>query len=380
MTPEFIDRIHAVSPEDWDRLCPSDFPFTRHAFLAALEDSGSVGEGTGWQPQHLLLRDDQGELKAAMPVYRKDHSYGEYVFDWGWAQAYAEHGLDYYPKLISAIPFTPCAGPRLLAAGQEARYWPAAIAALQQQTRALGASGWHCLFPDEAQAGALRPAGLAERTGCQFHWMNRHYQDFEDFLGQLSSRKRKNLRKERRQVAEQGFRFHWKIGADIGAEDWALFFGLYQLTYLKRSGHGGYLTAAFFRQLGEQLPEQTLMVQARLGDDTIAAALFLFDRTTLYGRYWGCRAEFEFLHFETCYYQGLDFVLARGLERFDGGAQGEHKLARGFEPRLTSSFHQLIEPAFQEAVQHFVAREREEVLGYRDAARSHLPYRQPDRQ
>lgn len=380
MTPEFIDRIDAVSPEDWDRLCPSDYPFTRHAFLASLEDSGSVGADTGWQPQHLLLRDDQGDLKAAMPVYRKDHSYGEYVFDWGWAQAYAEHGLDYYPKLISAIPFTPCTGPRLLAAGQEAQYWPAAIAALQQQTRTLGASGWHCLFPDETQADALRPAGLAERTGCQFHWINRHYRNFDDFLGQLSSRKRKNLRKERRQVADQGFHFQWKVGADIQDEDWTLFYGLYQLTYLKRSGHGGYLTPAFFRQLGERMPEQTLMVQARLGEETIAAALFLFDRTTLYGRYWGCRAEFEFLHFETCYYQGLDFVLARGLARFDGGAQGEHKLARGFEPRLTTSFHQLVEPAFQEAVEHFVTRERAEVLGYRDAARAHLPYRQTDRQ
>ncbi len=380
MIPETIDSIHTVSPEDWDRLCPTDFPFTRHAFLAALEDSGSVGATTGWQPRHLLIRDDAGALQAAMPLYLKEHSYGEYVFDWSWAQAYAEHGLDYYPKLVSAIPFTPCTGPRLLAAGYEADYWPAAIAALQQQTQLLGASGWHCLFPDEAQAHSLRPSGLAERTGCQFHWLNRNYRDFEDFLSQLSSRKRKNLRKERRQVLDQGFRFEWKLGADISAEDWALFYGLYQLTYLKRSGHGGYLTSAFFRQLGEQLPEQTLMVQARLGDDTIAAALFLFDNSTLYGRYWGCRAEFEFLHFETCYYQGLDFALARGLKRFDGGAQGEHKLARGFEPQLTTSFHQLREPAFQDAVEHFVTREREEVLAYRDAARGHLPYRQTNGQ
>ncbi len=380
MIPEVTESIHTVSPAEWDGLCPSDFPFTRHGFLAALEDSGSVGGSRGWQPRHLLLRNDTGTLKAALPVYLKDHSYGEYVFDWGWAQAYIDHGLDYYPKLVSAIPFTPCTGPRLLAAGQEAQYWPDAIAALRQQMHAQDASGWHCLFPDVSQADALRRAGLAERTGCQFHWINRNYRDFEDFLGHLSSRKRKNLRKERRQVADQGFRFHWKLGPDIHEEDWTLFYGLYQLTYLKRSGHGGYLTSAFFRQLGEQLPEQTLMVQARLGDETIAAALFLFDGTTLYGRYWGCRAEFEFLHFETCYYQGLDFALARGLQRFDGGAQGEHKLARGFEPQLTTSFHQLREPAFQQAVEDFVAREREEMIAYRDAARAHLPYRQPNGQ
>lgn len=378
MIPEFIDHIRDVPAQEWDRLLPLDYPFARHAFLSALEDSGSVGARRGWRPRHLLLRDDQGQLRAAMPLYLKDHSYGEYVFDWGWAQAYADHGLDYYPKLVAAIPFTPCTGPRLLAAGEEAQWVPAAVAALDKLSADTGASGWHCLFPSEAEATAWREASLAERTGCQFHWFNRGYRDFEDFLGALSSRKRKNLRKERRQVKEQGIQFQWKEGADISAADWALFYGLYQLTYLKRSGHGGYLTPDFFTLIGERQPEQLLMVQAFKDGEAIAAALLLFDRTTLYGRYWGCREEYEFLHFETCYYQGLDFALARGLQRFDGGAQGEHKLARGFEPQLTRSFHRLREPAFQAAVEDFVERERVEVLGYRDEARAHLPYRQND--
>ncbi|WP_347329919.1 GNAT family N-acetyltransferase [Marinimicrobium locisalis] len=378
MTPEFIDQIHTVSAEDWDRLVPSDYPFARHAFLSALEDSASVGPRGGWRPQHLLLRDEEGRLRAAMALYLKDHSYGEYVFDWGWAQAYADHGLDYYPKLVAAIPFTPCTGPRLLAAGEEAQWMPMAVAALNQRCRETHASGWHCLFPADTEALLWRAEAPAERTGCQFHWFNRSYRDFEEFLDTLSSRKRKNLRKERRQVQEQGIQFQWKEGAEITQEDWALFYGLYQLTYLKRSGRGGYLTPAFFTLIGERLPENLMMVQAFKEGEAIAAALFLFDQTTLYGRYWGCREEYEFLHFETCYYQGMDFAMAKGLQRFDGGAQGEHKLARGFEPRLTQSFHCLREPAFQAAVEDFVERERVEVLGYREAARARLPYRHRD--
>ena len=378
MTPEFVDSIHRVSANEWDALNTSDYPFTRHCFLAALEDSGSVGVDRGWQPHHLLLRDAAGTLCGAAPVYRKQHSYGEYVFDWGWAQAYEEHGLAYYPKLLCAIPFTPCTGPRLLAAGKVSELMPELVAALTNETETSGASGWHGLFPDAGQSDALRDSRVTERLGCQFHWHNRGYRDFDHFLAQLNSRKRKTLRKERRQVSEQGFRFTHKTGHDITEDDWTLFYGLYQLTYLKRSGHGGYLTSDFFRALGEQLPEQTLMVQARLNGNVIAAALFLYDQTTLYGRYWGCRAEFEFLHFETCYYQGLDFAIERGLTHFDGGAQGEHKLARGFEPQLTHSFHWLAEPAFQTAVQHFVDRERVDILAYREDARAHLPYRKDD--
>jgi len=370
----FIDSIHRIAASQWNALLEDDHPFVRHEFFAALEDSGSTTAQRGWQPHHLLIWQGS-QLQAALPLFIKQHSYGEYVFDWGWADAYARHGYDYYPKLLTAIPFTPCRGPRLLGS-LDAEQLQGMVQTLQSQARALGASGWHCLFPETTLSERLVSLAAPQRLSCQFHWYNRGYRDFDDFLSTMSSRKRKNILRERRQVAQQGFEFEHKRGEQITAADWDWFYQLYQLTYLKRSGHGGYLTPAFFRQLGERMPEQTLMVQARLGEDTIAAALFLFDQSTLYGRYWGCRAEFEFLHFETCYYQGLDFVLARGMQRFDGGAEGEHKLARGFEPRLTTSFHQRMEPAFQEAVQRFVAGERDEVLAYRDAAREHLPYRQ----
>lgn len=375
MNVEFIDSIHSVPAEQWDRLSPRDYPFTRHAFLAALEDSGSLGAGRGWQPQHLTLLDDRGQLAAVMPTYLKAHSYGEYVFDWAWANAYAEHGLDYYPKLVSAIPFTPCQGPRLLAGGDERAWAPAAAEALRQRALALGASGWHCLFPEAVLSEALAGAGSAVRTGCQFHWHNRGYRDFDDFLAAMNSRKRKNIRKERRQVAEQGIVFERREGAAISAGDWDNFYLLYQLTYLKRSGQGGYLTRDFFPLLGERLPDHVTMILAKRAGETIAAALFFKDATTLYGRYWGCREEYEFLHFETCYYQGLDYALDHGLQRFDGGAQGEHKVARGFEPTATVSNHWLVEPAFQAAVEDFVEREGREVLAYIEAARAHLPYK-----
>lgn len=378
MISEFIDSIEAVEASEWDALCPDDYPFTRHAFLATLERSGSLGPDNGWLPQHWVLRDEQGGLQAAMPLYLKDHSYGEYIFDWAWADAYAQHGLDYYPKLVSAIPFTPCRGPRLLTK-ESGSHWAEKVSqALNQRTRALGASSWHCLFPSDDFSEALAEQPTALRTGCQFHWYNQGYRDFEDFLDRMSSRKRKNIRKERRQVLAQGFQFEWRQGHEITPEDWDLFYGLYQLTYLKRSGGGGYLTREFFHQLGQSLPEHTLMVLAKKDQTTIAAALLLKDSTTLYGRYWGCRSEYEFLHFETCYYQGLDYAIEHQLARFDGGAQGEHKLARGFEPTLTYSNHWLAEPAFHSAVERFVAQERQGILAYMEAAKEHLPFKQTD--
>jgi len=376
MRIEFIERINEIPASEWDGLQPDDYPFTRHAFLAALEESGSLGEDTGWQPQHLIARDESGGLIAAMPLYIKYHSYGEYVFDWAWANAYAQHGLNYYPKLLGAIPFTPCRGPRLLTREDPAKLAGPIARALRQHCVALNASSWHCLFPEEDLRGALAEEQTLVRTGCQFHWHNRNYRDFDDFLAQMNSRKRKNIRKERRQVEEQGFEFEWREGTDITPEDWQLFFGLYQLTYLKRSGGGGYLTGEFFQQLGRRLPENTLMLLARKAGTTIAAALFFKDSHTLYGRYWGCRAEYEFLHFETCYYQGLDYAIRQGLQRFDGGAQGEHKIARGFEPTLTYSNHWLAEPAFHDAVAEFLAAERRDILAYVEAAKGHLPFKE----
>lgn len=374
MTIEFIDAIKQVPAEHWNALLDGDYPFARHEFLAALEDSGSLGAKRGWQPHHLLLWEGS-ELRAAMPLYLKHHSYGEYVFDWGWANAYAQHGYDYYPKLVSAIPFTPCRGPRLLTRALTPELVAEVTAALTVECQKLGASGWHCLFPEPEVCQLLVEQGAMQWPGCQFHWYNRGYQSFEDFVAQMSSRKRKNLLKERRQVISQGFEFELLTGAQIGAEDWDLFFALYQLTYLKRSGHGGYLERDFFHQLGQRLPEHCLMVNARLQGNTIASALFLRDSTTLYGRYWGCRAEFEFLHFETCYYQGIDYAIAEGLERFDGGAQGEHKLARGFEPVTTYSNHWLAEPVFRAPVARFLEQEAEHTAAYVLEAQEHLPFK-----
>lgn len=375
--PEVVTRIADLDASHWDRLCPNDYPFTRHAFLAALEHSGSLSPERGWQPHHLVWRENNGQLAAAMPVYLKTHSFGEYVFDWAWADAYDRNGLDYYPKLLAAIPFTPCQGPRLLAGGAEPQWAGPAAEALSAETRRLGLSGWHCLFPDPELSDAWRQQGAAQRLGCQFHWFNRGYRDFDDFLAGMNSRKRKNIRKERRQLQDQGFTFEWRQGTEIRPQDWALFYRLYQLTYLKRSGHGGYLTQNFFELLGEQMAQQCLMILAYKAGTPIAAALFLTDSRTLYGRYWGCRAEFDFLHFETCYYQGLDYAIARGLTRFDGGAQGEHKLARGFEPCITYSNHWLAHSGFQAAVQEFVTEEALAIQAYSQAAREQLPFKNP---
>lgn len=374
----FITAIDQVPAARWDSLCTSDYPFVCHRFLAALEQSGSCCAKTGWQPYHLLL-EEHGELVAALPGYIKHHSYGEYVFDWAWADAYQRYGYDYYPKWVSAIPFTPCQGPRLLLApGQNGAARYAEVAKLLvQQTQQLGLSGCHCLFPLADEAAHWQAQAYRLRLGCQFHWFNRNYQSFDDFLAQLNSRKRKTLRKERQQLQQQGIRFTWLTGAQITPEACAHFYRLYCHTYRKRSGHNGYLTQAFFQQLSTALAEISLLVQAQDADGkVIAAALFFYAGDTLYGRYWGCEEEYAFLHFETCYYQGIDFAIARGLARFDGGAQGEHKLARGFEPQLTYSAHWLHDERFAAAIGNFIDEEASEVRAYQQQAQGLLPYKE----
>ena len=378
MPHRFISSINQVSAMQWDNLCPASYPFIRHRFLAALELSGSCSAKNGWQPHHLLMEED-GKLVAALPGYIKSHSYGEYVFDWAWADAYHRYGHEYYPKLISAIPFTPCYGARLLVApGQSAeQLYLRMFACIQQEVERLGLSGWHCLFPADSESRRWEDAGTVMRLGCQFHWFNRDYQGFENFLAQLSSRKRKTLRKERQQVAAQGLRFEWLTGSQLTPEICAHFYQLYRNTYRKRSGHDGYLSADFFARLGPDLADMTLLIRVLNSDgDAIAAALFFYDECTLYGRYWGCLEEYQFLHFETCYYQGIEFAIAHGLQRFDGGAQGEHKLARGFEPLLTYSNHWLCDADFTAAVSRFVAGEAQQVRAYREEAIGYLPYRE----
>lgn len=379
MRIRFIDSILTLAPDSWNALCPADYPFVRHEFLAALETSGCTSARSGWQAYHLLVEQD-GQLIAAMPGYIKTHSYGEYVFDWAWADAYRRHGLDYYPKWINAIPFTPCQGPRLLTS---AACTPALLAqitaALNAEADTQGWSGWHCLFPEASLSEQLTRGDTLPRLGCQFHWFNRRYQGFDDFVAHMSSRKRKNILKERRQVSAQGFVFQVKTGAQLSSADWAIFYALYRTTYLKRSGHGGYLSAAFFQQLGTTMNDNLVLISAHHGDDpqqrVIAASLFVRDNTTLYGRYWGCFEEYQFLHFETCYYQGIDYAIANHLQRFDGGAQGEHKIARGFEPVITYSNHWIKEPGFRAAIQQFVAQEAEGVRQYAAEAAGLLPFK-----
>lgn len=372
----FVNSIAAVSATDWDALVGTSEPLLRHAFLAALEDSDSIDAESGWEPQHLLLQDGD-RLLAAMPCYRKRHSWGEYVFDWSWAEAYQRHGVDYYPKLLTAVPFTPATGARLLRAADVAleRALPVLLAAIRDRLRAEGLSSWHLLFPDAALAQACAGHGLLRRTGVQYHWFNRDYACFEDFLAQLASRKRKQLRRERRQVEEQGLRIERRRGAAIDAALWDRFHHFYQMTYARRSGHGGYLSREFFHRLGAALPDNVLLVLAWRGEDPVAGALNLVGEDTLYGRYWGCTEEYAQLHFELCYYQGIEFCIEQGLSRFDAGAQGEHKLARGFEPVITESFHHIEHPGFREAIAAFLQRESAAMQRYHAEATAALPYR-----
>lgn len=347
------------SAAEWDALAGTQV-FSRHAFLLALEKSGCVNAAAGWQPHHLGLWRG-GHLAAAMPLYVKSHSYGEYVFDWRWADAYEQSGGRYFPKLLCAIPFTPVPGPRLLAAGDEDR--ERLIQAALSFAAEAGLSSFHCLFPDESADIALARAGLLQRRGYQFHWPNPGYSNFDEFLATLSHDKRKKIRQERRKVFEAGLHFETRSGRDIREADWAFFHRCYVHTYrLHRSTP--YLNLDFFQQLGERLPEHCMMVLGYRNGQPVCAALDLYDSERLYGRYWGALEYVPGLHFETCYYQGMEFCMAKKLKIFEGGAQGEHKLARGFLPVVTHSRHWLADNRFGKAVSDFLQREGRAVENY----------------
>jgi predicted N-acyltransferase len=375
-TAEFATSLEGIDPAGWNAVAGADYPFLRHEFLHGLETTGCTTAESGWQPCHLVLREG-GAIIAVMPLYLKSHSYGEYVFDWSWAEAWQRSGLRYYPKLLTAIPFTPATGPRLCCApGQDiGTTWSLALAAVQDLARRQGFSSWHLLFPDPAAADYLQPAGLSRRTATQFHWFNRGYGDFDDFLAGFTSRKRKSLRRERRRVTEQDLEMRTLAGAAIGERDWARFHQFYQLTYAKRSGHGGYLTREFFTRTAPALGDQVIMVQALERGEVVAAALYFRSGDTLYGRYWGCLREYDSLHFETCYYQGIEFCIANGLRRFDPGAQGEHKIQRGFEPVQTCSMHWIADPRLADAVADFTRREARHTAAYMAEAERLLPFR-----
>jgi predicted N-acyltransferase len=367
---QILDSLDRVDPRRWDELAGHN-PTLAHAFLDSLHRSGCAAARTGWAPQFpTVWRGDT--LVGATPLYVKGHSYGEYVFDWAWAEAYERHGLAYYPKLLAAVPFTPATGARLLAADGAVR---------EQLARTLldlagqgEVSSLHVLFPAEEDAAALRALGMLERSSVQFHWSNAGYRDFEDFLAALSREKRKKIRQERKRVAEAGVRVRRVTGAEATAKDWDFFNACYRRTYREHRSTP-YLTREFFGMIGERMPQQILLAIAERGGKPIAAALDLFGAGTLYGRYWGSVEYVPGLHFEACYYQAIEFCIERGIERFEGGAQGEHKHARGFLPETTRSFHWLAHPAFNRAVDEFVDREGEGIAAYVDELNDRSPFR-----
>ena len=368
--------IESIGLERWNALCGTHYPFLRYEFLHALEASGSVSARTGWQPVHVELLDEYDSPLLLMPLYLKSHSWGEYVFDWAWADAYERNGLAYYPKLVNAIPFTPATGPRFGSTLPMQDALALLPQLLQQVMQEVKASSWHCLFPPEEQVKQSRPPVL-QRLGCQYHWFNRDYQHYDDFLNRFNARKRKAVKRERRKIKEQGLVLKRLSGAQITADHLDCFYGFYQSTYLKR-GRSGYLTADFFHRLHQSMPKQLLLVLAEHESQPVAAALYFIGADTLYGRYWGCDADFDSLHFEACYYQGIEFCIEQGLHRFDPGAQGEHKIQRGFEPIKTWSLHRIADPRFEQAITRFLQEESELMEQQIAELTTWLPFRQPD--
>ena len=371
-------RIHSsladVGAAAWDGLAATQAdanPFLSFAFLDALHASGSAAAEAGWQPQFLTLW-QQDTLMAAMPLYAKEHSYGEYVFDWAWADAYQRNGLEYYPKLLSAIPFTPVSGSRLLARDAAAR--AALIEALCAIQTNSGLSSTHVLYPPQAEAEALQAAGFLLRTGVQFHWLNNGYADFDAFLDTLERKKRKNIRAERRHVAAAGVTMRQVPGRAATAADWRFFKRCYDHTY---SAHHStpYLNLDFFQRIGASMPDNILLIIAERDGRPIAASLLIHSANTMYGRYWGALEDVPCLHFETAYYQPIAYCIANGIGCFEGGAQGEHKMARGFLPTKTWSAHWLAHPAFADAIERFLAREQGGIEAYIDELNERNPFR-----
>jgi predicted N-acyltransferase len=353
-----LGRIADIPAAEWDSCATRDNPFLTHDFLSALEESGSVGGRSGWLPRHLLIQDGSGRLRAAAPLYLKAHSYGEYVFDHGWAEAYERAGGHYYPKLQLSVPFTPVPGPRLLlrpgedAAGDRDILAATLVAAAEQ----LKVSSLHATFLLPSDAGALAEAGFLLRHGYQFHWQNRGYRSFDEFLGDLSSRKRKAIKRERREVAEAGVTLRPLTGRDIEEKHWDAFFHHYQAISDRKWGTP-YLTRSFFSLLGERMADRVLLVLVEKNKRVVAGALNLICAERLYGRNWGATQEIPFVHFEACYYQAIDFAIAHGLKVVEAGAQGEHKVQRGYLPVETVSAHWIADPGLRSAVANFLKRE-----------------------
>jgi len=375
LTARVAPSVGSFPAAEWDALAGSGAgsgnPFMSHAFLTALEDSGSIGPGTGWTPAPLVIEDARGTLLAALPSYAKVHSQGEYVFDYAWADAWQRAGGDYYPKLQIAAPFTPATGPRLLLSDEA--YAAPLLGAAERLCHQHGFSSAHATFIERGQLELFRNAGWLPRSDIQFHWENRDYADFEDFLGALASRKRKAVRKERK-AAQEGVEIRALSGPDIRPEHWDAFWEFYQDTGARKWGTP-YLTREAFDLFGERMGDRVLLVLAFEDGHPIAGALNFIGSEALYGRYWGCVVDKSFLHFELCYYQAIDAAIERGLKRVEAGAQGGHKLARGYEPVQTWSMHYIADPGFRAAVADFLEREREGVAQDRLVLGGRTPFR-----
>ncbi len=373
---ETLSSIDDMPCAEWNRLSGTAYPFLRHEFLAALERHDCLGETLGWLPRHLLLRDSAGKAVAAAPCYLKFNSYGEFVFDWSWADAYRRNGLDYYPKLVVASPYTPANGPRILSEDtpHRSQYARALIQGSVDIAQRLGVSSLHWLFHTEEEAQWMDAAGLMRRTGCQFHWRNQGYRDFDDFLTQLSSRKRKQIKRERRRVLDAGIDFRLLRGHEADEDEWDSFHRLYCSTFDKRGGIPT-LSRGFFREIAGSMGEQVLLVLAYAEGRIVAAAFNLIGEHSLYGRHWGCYQDYHSLHFEACYYQGLDFCIREGLQGFEPGAQGEHKLSRGFLPTRTWSNHWIANPGFSSAIARYLEDETEGMQDYVREMNARSPFR-----
>jgi uncharacterized protein len=375
MRTNISTSITATDQHAWDALDAGGSPFLRHAFLAQLEASHCVGGATGWQPAPITLHDERG-LAAAAPAYVKAHSFGEFVFDFSWAQAYAQHGLAYYPKLVIGVPFTPASGARLLVRPDldRAAMRRALIAAIREYAEAHAFSSIHALFVDEADRAALADAGWLARHDVQFHWHNQQYRDFDHYLESFTADKRKKAKRERRRVAESGIVFDTRLGGDLDPKMLDAVYAFHRDTFL-RHGHEPYLTRQFFNEIARTLGDALMVKVAMYKATPVAAAIFFWYPGALYGRYWGAAADFHSLHFEACYHQGIEFCLERGIARFEPGTQGEHKVARGFEPTITWSAHYIADRRFREAIDDYLGREGAAIDEYADEVRSHVPFR-----
>jgi uncharacterized protein len=374
LTLSLHEHVADIGAADWDACAGPDNPFVSHAFLSALEDSGSANSRTGWLPQHAVPRNVDGTVMAVAPIYAKSHSYGEYVFDHGWANALERVGISYYPKLQVAVPFSPVPGPRLLRRPGSGIPVAAMADAFEQACQSLGLSSVHITFCSEDEWQGLGEAGWLQRLGMQFHWENAGYASFDDFLGALSSRKRKVLRRERRDANAAGLTFHALSGADITESHWDAFYRFYQSTVDRKWG-SAYLTRKFFSLLGERLGERVVLMYAENAGKPVAGALNLAGSEALYGRNWGCRGDWPFLHFELCYYRAIDWAIEHGLQRVEAGAQGRHKIQRGYLPQATYSAHWIAHAGLRRAVGNFLAEERDGIRREMAALAAESPFR-----